>query len=817
MKLAAVILAPLIPLLAEGAELFSLDDSIRERQATLRQMEASRQEVDAALRALGSPPREASAGASTDTSTKTSPNASAEARNDELPTPVAGETVAVADGGMLFDTNNSRITYLDNVRVNDARLRMRCSHRLYIQLPRQTSSEQKKKAIKASSKPSSRLTPSQQETTQPTFSQQKASQQETSQPASSQQGTPRPETCTPTEVAAPAPRVEEALDIRAREAIVDTEANQILLMGGKKTLALRRGQQELLIEPTGETPNICLLADTNGDIYLPGGKISLTWVDEQGKKNRLNTEGGLVYFHAESRRLLIDGASFLETEEGTLRCRESLVLSFREEEKEKPSSPPGGFMPRLTSLRLAGIAGAEARGQVELTLAGTESRPPSELRGDALDYDGLTGACHLSGRECLLVFGNNWLSTDGDVKLAGNGDIFLTGNRIEGTYERPVSGGSDAVVQGRFHTVSALTFRAGDNTLTAPDGLTMKEENGSFSCTGPLELELMTRPGEEPPTPKRGIPVLAIARCHDVARLHASGQVALHREETPEAPAMELEGSDLEANLQTGEALLTAAGGQQARIRYGLYELAATDPGKPSSLQLNEKGDVDVRGARVLATLPDQGEQVRVSCSRSLHLLREEGRLLLGPDATITSPRGILTTKGEMEAQLLAGEPEKAKPVHPRFPHLVYNVAGLRSAATREGGTLQTGQGSMQCTGPISLVMNPTTKGTDDSPLATIQSASASGQVAVAGRDNTGRLVRATGNLLEYNDKTRLLRLSGQRVTLADAYNTHTASGPNACVTMDEHRVTRITGANHTTTATRIHEQQEQQKQKKED
>jgi len=696
---------------------------------------------------------------------------------------------------MLFDTNNSRITYLDNVRVNDARLRMRCSRRLCIQLPRQTASEQKKKAVGAPPKPSSQpLSP---------------------QSESPQSGIPQPKSCTPARDAAPAPREEGALDIRAREAVVDTEANQILLIGGKKTLALRRGQQELLIEPTEETPETCLLADANGDIYLPGGKISLTWVDEQGKSNRLNTEGGFVYFHAERRQLILDGASLLETEEGTLRCRESLVLSFREEEKEKPSSPPGGFMPRLTSLHLAGIAGAEARGQVELTLAGTESRPPSELRGDALDYNGHTGACHLSGKECLLVFGNNRLSTDGDVKLAGNGDIFLTGNRIEGVYERPVSGESGTVVQGYFHTTSSLTFHAEDNTLTAPDGLTMKEENGSFSCTGPLELELLTRPGEEPPAPKRGVPVLAIARCHDVARLHASGQVSLHREETPEAPAMELAGSDLEANLQTGEALLTAAGREQARIRYGLYELASSAPGEPSSIQLDEKGDVDVRGARVLATLPDQGEQVRVSCSRSLCLLREEGRLLLGPDATIASPRGILTTKGEMEAQLLPGEPEKAKPVHPRFPHLVYNVAGLRSASTREGGTLQTSQGSMQCTGPISLVMNPTAKGTSGSPLAQIQSASASGQVAVAGKDSTGRLVRATGNLLEYNEKTRLLRLSGQRVTLADAYNTHTASGPNACVTMDENRVTRITGAHHTTTATRIHDQKEQQKQKK--
>lgn len=785
MRIVPSLLVLLTPFLAKGFEASSLHEAIRERQETLQRLEGERQDTDATLRSLGKSPEELSPAA----------------QGSPLPDHEPGETVAVADGGMLFDTENSCVTYLSNVRVNDDRLQMRCSRRLSIHFPRQSLPGEKEEA---SPRPSS---PPSEEGNAPEQGSPSAPPPHPTAEGSAEEATNPPE--------------QEPLEVTAQEALVDLALNRILLIGEKASpsLVLRRGPQELTLAPEQQDVEARLLMDDNGDIYLPEGKLSFTWVDEQGKISKLTTEGGSVYFHTERKELILMGPSVLETEDGSLRCRESLAISFLADEKKESSSDSGKLMSPLTSLRFSGIAGAEARGEVVAVMPGTESRPPSELRGDLLTYDASTGACHLSGKNCLLAFGNSRLHTDGDVKLEGNGDIFLTGDRIDGIYERPARIPNGDAVKGQFHTAPSLVFRAEDNTLTASGGLTLREEGGAFSCTGPLEVVLMTRPGSAPkPLPaRRGMPTLALARCNDVARLRASGQVMLHSGDTPDAPPVELRGSHLEADLQTGEALLTAAGGEQARFCYGQYELAATNAEGPSRIQVHENGDVEAQGSRVLATLPEQGGLVHVSCDDSLHLLREEAKLTLGSRAEVHAPQGLLTTRGGVEAMLLTGPSEAAKPIHPRFPKLVYNIAGLRHARTQEGGTLRSSQGSMQCTGPISLTMKNEPKGADASPLAQIQEAFASGQVAVAGKDSTGRLVRATGERLEYSDKTRLLRLSGQRVTLADAYNTHTASGPNACVTIDEKRVTRIVGTRHETSATRIHEQLEQQKQKKED
>lgn len=774
----------LVPFLAEGFEEALLDEAIRERQETMQRLEGERQDIDAALRSLGQEPDELP---------PSSPDAS-------LPDHAPGETAAVADGGMLFDTENSCITYLNNVRVNGDRLQMRCSRRLSIHLPQQSlPDETKEESPPGTAAPSEEGAVSEPERSpeiSPTLKEEETPEQPPSLPE------------------------QEPLEISAQEALVDVALNRILLIGGRTfpSLVLKSGRQELLLAPEQEA-EARLLMDDNGDIYLPGGAIALTWVDEQGKISKLKTEGGPAYFHAERRELILLGPSVLETEEGSLRCRGSLAISFQAEEREGGAADSGKLMSPLASLRFSGIAEAEAKGDVVAVVAGTDTRPPSELRGDRLTYNGLTGACHLFGKSCLLVFGNNQLRTDGDVKLEGNGDIFLTGDAIDGIYERPVQTKRNGVARGQFHTAPTLTFRAENNVLTAPGGLTLREEGGSFSCDGPLEVVLMTRPGgiEKPLPARRGLPTLALARCNDIAHVQASGHVMLHSGDTPDAPPMEIEGSRLEADLRTGEALLTAAGGEQARFRYGAYELTAIGTEAPSHIQLYENGDVEARGSRVLATLPERGGLVQAHCNSYLRLLREEAKLTLGPQSEIHAPQGILTARGDMEALLLTGPPEEAKPVHPRFPKLVYNIAGLRHAQTQQGGTLRSSQASMQCEGPISLTMKDEPGETNVSPLAQIQEASALDRVAIAGKDSTGRLVRATGERLDYSDKTRLLRLSGQRVTLADAHNTHTASGPNACVTVDEKRVTRIMGARHETSATRIHEQMEQQKQKKKD
>ena len=63
-----------------------------------------------------------------------------------LPEQNGNDTVAVADGGMIFDAGNSRVAYINNVRLADPRLELRSSERLYIQFPQKTLKQGKSSA-----------------------------------------------------------------------------------------------------------------------------------------------------------------------------------------------------------------------------------------------------------------------------------------------------------------------------------------------------------------------------------------------------------------------------------------------------------------------------------------------------------------------------------------------------------------------------------------------------------------------------------------------------------------------------------------------
>ena len=79
--------------------------------------------------------------------------------------------------------------------------------------------------------------------------------------------------------------------------------------------------------------------------------------------------------------------------------------------------------------------------------------------------------------------------------------------------------------------------------------------------------------------------------------------------------------------------------------------------------------------------------------------------------------------------------------------------------------------------------------------------------VAVAGKDNTGRLLRATGDMLTIDAATGNKVLTGQRVTLGDAHNTHIITGKDAGIHIDARNNIKITGSKHTTHATKVREQ----------
>ena len=166
--------------------------------------------------------------------------------------------------------------------------------------------------------------------------------------------------------------------------------------------------------------------------------------------------------------------------------------------------------------------------------------------------------------------------------------------------------------------------------------------------------------------------------------------------------------------------------------------------------------------------------------------------------------KAILTTTGPLQAYLVADESATA-PAKGKFTGLRFNYTGIREASTESGCTVRTEKGSMQCTGPVRLLMSEQ-KG-KDKMLGGLVRATASGNVAVAGKDSTGRLFRATGDFLNVDNTTGMKVLSGSKVTLADANNTHTASGKGAAIRIDASNNASITGEKHSTHATNIKKQ----------
>ena len=719
--------------------------------------------------------------------------------NRDMPTGKPGETVAEADGGMLFDAAHSRVTYINNVRVTDSRAKLRCIRRLYVQLPKSTLLQRQEEAQGAME--SAKPTPS-----QPAPNPKAADEQEiTSLP-----GHPvadAPETLD-------VPMGEAPVDITTEEAVIDTNRNCILLTGSTNYspgIHIRRGQNEITLHSTskGEPPTV--MADANGNIMINSGKMTFSWRSEKGESYELTTEAEYIYYRAAEHSLLIDGKASMSTPRGSLQFDKGALITL--EPASKAGKAKDGFMSQFTNVRIAGVTHAEAWGNVVAKAAATPTHQAAEIQGEHLVYSAKTGSCLTEGKNCRLVYGKNTLQTDGALRLAPNGDIFLSGAEITGSYERPAPQSGKPAVQGTFHTTDTLVFSAADGTISAPKGINLKDDYSQFACTGPLVLNLKQsqKAGD---LPKVGNLNLAIANFTDISHARASGNIVVRHGDTPGTPDTELLATEADVNLLSGEVTLTAASGQEASLRIKGYEIAAKSAQTPSLVELKGNGDISITGEQITAKLQAKDGGASILAHNNLYLNREKGEISIGANSRISSPDGILTANGPLTATLHRAPAAQARPILPNFPHLVYNYDGIEKASTRRGGTIRTEQASMQCSGPITVVMNPNPAKKDASPTASILHASASGNVALAGKDNTGRIIKATGDTISLNGATGEKRLSGSKVTLADAYNTHIAQGPGACVIIDKKNNARITGSRHTTTATRIHDQIEQQKKK---
>lgn len=698
-----------------------------------------------------------------------------------MPEPPPGQSAAVADGGLIFDNDSSRLTYVGNVRLNDPHLQLRAAHSLYIHLPKNEQKEADKPAPE--------------------------------QPKPATAGGEGKAKATPAaKEAEPAPQTPAFLTVE--HASVDVLGSRVLLIGRHATpsITLTRGSDSMVLQTAGSQSPAFVFSNAAGDVLIEGRQMVFVWHNEKGEEWKLEVGAGPVVYAGKERQLRVRGAARLTTATGSLECDESLTIHFAAAPATAAKAPDSPFA-AFTTVQFKEVEHATAKGHVALTTPATNTRPAGIAKGDSLDYDATTGTCILSGI-CSLVYGGNSLAADGKVQLLPNGDVSISSSvPISGTYERQTPGEPEgATISGTWSTPGNILYTAQANCFIFPRGLTAQDSVASFSCTGELQVFTAPRPDAKPAARKPGMPNLAIAQQEEVLRVLAEGEVRLHSEATASAPVCDLSGDALDAHLPTAEVLLKARHGRHAHARYGDYELdsRSADPSE-ASIHLLPNGDLQAAGEQLQAYLPGEKGPIHMVCSRALHLQREAALLTLGENSRIDSPDGILTARASLQAELeRASTPSRAPK---KYPQLDYNFSGLRRANTPHGGSLRTTQASMQCEGAmaVELVPGATTSG---DPRKNLRAAMARDRVSVAGKDSTGRLLRANGERLDFDPASGNFYLRGSTVTLADRYNTHSASGAGACVTIDPHNNVHISGRKQVTTAHRVHEQLEKNKKK---
>lgn len=698
--------------------------------------------------------------------------------NSPMPEPPPGQSAAAADGGLLFDNENSRLSYIGNVRLNDPHLRLRAAHSLYIHLPKNEKKEEKATPA-AAAKPKSPAKPAAEK------------KEPKEQPAE------------------PIPAY-----VTAETAAVDAPGSRALLIGRKAapSLTLNRGQDSVELHPMATGAPAHVFSNAEGDVLIEGSDMLFVWHDEKGEPYKLEAATGPIIYTGKTRRLLVQGKARLTSATGALVCDRQLILTFAEAESHKPRRADTPFA-AFSAMQFKQVEGAVADGHVELTTPATATRPAGTAKGDHLTYDAATGDCTLSG-DCHLTYGGHSLTTQGEVHLLPNGDAAITGSGpICGTYERPhPDTPAAAPIRGEWSTPGSIQYNAQQSCYILPGGLSTKDALSTFSCSDELQLFTTAKPGATAPQPRPGMPNLAIAAHSEVQRVIAHGDVCLRSLATAKQPAMQVDADTLDATLPTGEATLTSSAGRRIYAQYGQYLLTATAAAEGEALvHLLPNGDLQAEGGQIAATLPGEKGASHVECQNFLRLQREQAILTLGENSRINSPEGILTARAPLTAELTTGEGASRAPA--AYPQLSYNFTGLHRATTPGGGTVRTTQASLQCEGEMALELIP---GADvkDNPRKNLRTASARNRVSVAGKDSTGRLIRATGDRLDFEPSTGNFYLRGSSVSLVDKYNTHTATGAGACVTIDPHNNVHITGRHHTTTANRIPEQMEHNKKK---
>ena len=704
-----------------------------------------------------------------------------------LPEEEEGEDTVISCGGaMLFDTASHNIVYSGGVSLCDPRLKMNASRRLFVRLPESELSDKRDTARRTIEEALPENAPKPRDI-----------RDEAAEPQDNGS-------------AFELPAGMERLFIRTTDAVVDAENNHLILYTpcAGNLLSLSSGENSVELLPD-EDRGASIVADADGNITLVGASIVAVWVDDKQQRTELRVEGGSLCYNAAEHSVALTGKATLSRPEGTICCTKQLLIRLQGEHEVKEDA---AFLQQFSALSVKGIAAVHAEGGVEMSAAAAEGQPASSLRGEVLDYDAETGLCSLSGGECELDYAGQYsLQGAQRIVLSPDGALTLEGRELSGRYERPAEDGEGSLV-GSFRTGGLITLTPkGDHAeVSLPQGITASDPEADFTCTGELTATLLPAEGVSAPQVAESKLNLALARFRTLDRATACGGITAHRytadthQETAHLLAERAEfdlshsGAELFGTPQTP--ILAAFNGNTLE--------ATPDGDRSPHLIFSAEGDAELRGGMITASFTDEKQgTVTARCAHALRLIRAENRLETEGAAEFRAAEGILTTNGALRALLIpaadAGEARRF-----RIPY-----TGIREAYTEQGGTVQSTKGSMQCDGRISVSLNPDAA---DNGMGGVQAAEACGHVAIAGKDSSGRLIRATGDRLTLDAATGEKMLSGARVTLTDGNITHTASGAGAAVRIDARNNASVRGAQHTTTVNRIREQIEEQIQKKE-
>ena len=719
-----------------------------------------------------------------------------------LPESENGDAVIVCDRGLLFDAKNSRLVYVGNVRMRDTRLTLHARNELYLHLEELSNNSGKKDkqtgakttASKKPTAPAAKPTPATEKSVSPPAV---AADKPAAKPSA-------PAVSTPQEVTVP-------LHIETGSAEANVVDNRIILFSaaGEAPIVLTRGEDTLIAKPSATAP-ARILADSAGNILIEGEEIYISYTDAENGKSTVRTKDGLAYYHAANNTLNLTGDIQLTHPDGKLNCTESLRLVLTPAEQTVPAKE--GFMSQFTGMRLTGVSAAEAKGNVVAETRGVNGSRPGSAQGDMLVYNGITGDCSITGADSRLTYGeHNTIYANEGIHLLPNGDIELRGTNIHGTYERPSQQDKTAVVRGSFQSGDNIIFTAETSQITTPNGLTATDSELDFSCTGAVKLTMERKESTAKPDAKKGIPNIAIAEYSDITAAEANGQVRAKRLAGGKVISS-MEGEQAVINMKTGSALLTGGAETPAVMVHESNRIVATPGDTPAVLNLKENGDIILTGKDITATLKGKNGLTTAKGQHSMTLYRAENRIESGGGVTITAPSAIITTKGPLSAILQPDETEKSAPSGSSgFSRHAFNYIGIKSADTKNGGTVRTEKGSMQCSGSIHVTMNP--EAGENHEMAGVQHAVANGNVMLLTKDSNNQMIRAIGDRLTVNGETGMKSLTGREVILENENNRHTVSGKGATVHVDKKNKVRISGEKHDTQVTKLREQSAKQKQ----